>query len=43
MRKQDPKPFPDPENIRAIVDGFGKPEAKPGPSLSAIPARCGQM
>ena len=23
MRNQDPKAFPDPENTRAIVDGFG--------------------
>ena len=29
MRKQDPKPFPDPENSRAIVSGFGTQRSKP--------------
>jgi hypothetical protein len=31
MRNQDPKAFPDPEDKGAKVDGFGKPERKPGP------------
>ena len=29
MRKQDPKAFPDPENTRAIVSGFGTQRSKP--------------
>ena len=29
MRKRDPKPFPDPENTRAIVSGFGTQRSKP--------------
>jgi hypothetical protein len=43
VRNQDSKALPDPQITMAIVDGFGKPEAKHGPPLSAIPARCGQL
>ena len=39
MRNQDPKAFPDPENTRAIVSGFGTQRSKPGPHLSPIPFR----